>query len=251
MREQVGREIMTAENMKTSLRSAKAWKPVGKKGVEVLIDKEKTIELYAAYLQKHVNYNRPFICKDEAIKQGLYTASMLFGAINALRTLSGFKPFRTPESLKRELARHFQPVAETSGHTYIKEFLYEPQEIIDYFTTKQVAQGNKTQNYLVASEADLAIGGWVQLALCEKLTGVKKKRISGLAICGAVTALLHPETGDLLFNVTAVAERANYRTLQWLKNAVGEEKAEELCKTRKTEQHYQQTLVYVPELRHL
>ena len=251
MREQVGQESLKAENMMHSLRNAKTWKPVGKIGVEVLLDKEKTIKAYAEYLQKRANYKRAYISKEKAMQQGLYTASMLFGAINALRKLNGNKLFKTPDSLKRALSLHFQPVAETTGSMNTRELLYEPQEIIEYFTTQQVAKGNKTQNYLVATEADLLIGGWVTLALCEKLTGVKRKRISELAISGAITALLHPETGDMLFNVTTVAERANYRTLQWLKNAVGEEKALELLKTRKTEQHYNYTIVYVPELRHL
>ena len=247
LREAYGKKPLEHNNMRLSLRKVGAWIVAEKKGLYVYLDKAAVWEAYNKYLSAN-HADIPKCSKKEAMQKGLYSIEMLFAAINALREITGIRALKTVKSLQRVLNEN----AHAPACVCDKAFYYKPAPLIAFYTQEAIPKGGKTKgDYFTAGDEEINSGDWHELRTVSMLTAVKKARITSAGLDGRIMALIHPETGDLLYSLKQVQEELSYRSYKWLVKVVGEEAARFMLKTRRTKVVYLATMIYAPEFRHL
>lgn len=201
-------------------------------------------------LQKYDKNRRGDFYK-HLLEQGLYSTSMLFGAINVIRQQNGRSPYKTFNGMRATLDQNgIKPVMVG------RMAWWNAEETINALTNLLYMRKEASLDYGVLVNSDeVQNGEWQDLGRCHVITNIPKRRIVRFGNNYPNKIRVTPRK-TRLYHLPSLREWADWRQPKWIRDRYGALFLHHLLKTRKTKNadpdgitSYE--LVYCPEFSHL
>lgn len=199
-----------------------------------------------------VEYHRE---QNNLIKKGYLSTHMLFGYINAMRRVFDLKPYTNLVSMQQTLARHrVEPHIQYAGKSKRYRNWWKVDEVAPLFLEIR-QRDQKAFLSPAATEEELNSGEWQDCITTERLTGIKRKRLSSLGSHNLTACRIHPYTQARLYHLPTIRKIGYYRSSSYVRKVLGDDTTEALLVTRplKIVDYKGQEIryIYAPELAHL
>lgn len=190
----------------------------------------------------------------ELVRNGYLNISMLFGYVCAMREANGLKPYASKCSMITALERYNLPfkLVKYAGNT-VRRWYHRTTTAAALCEIRQ--RDHDAFLSTPASDAELVSGEWLDIVATERLTGIKRKRISSIGGHHIEITRLHPKTNTRLFHVPSVRDYGYWRDSAYIRKMYGDNAADALLHFRPQKKYItggcRKTLVYCPDLAHL